>query len=81
MIKPVIITGCIIVFISAFFIVFAYDSIFKIVIECIQSPVSQQCNSRSLGFLFIFGILAVFVLIILNGITFYIMIKSWRPPK
>ncbi len=81
MIKPAIITGCIIVFISAFFILFTYDSIFKIVIGCIGDPVSQQCNSRSLGFLFIFGIFAVLALILIDAITFYIMVKSWRAPK
>lgn len=76
--KIVVFLSMVIIFISCFFIFFTFDSMLKSKLSC-DYETTFKCNVTELNFTIVFGILIVGMLLFVDTIVVYIMIKTWIP--
>ena len=76
--KLIIFLSMLIIFISCIFIFFTFDSMIKTKLVC-DYGVTISCNMPELDFTIIFGILIIGMLLSIDVIVMYVMIKTWVP--
>ncbi|MCK5023138.1 MAG: hypothetical protein KAS04_03120 [Candidatus Aenigmarchaeota archaeon] len=76
--KLIIFLSMLIIFISCIFIFFTFDSMIKTKLAC-DYGVTFSCNMPKLDFTIIFGILIIGILLSIDAIVMYVMIKTWVP--
>ncbi|MCX6815121.1 MAG: hypothetical protein NTY20_05740 [Candidatus Aenigmarchaeota archaeon] len=74
--RILIILGMLIVFISAFFILFIFDTIVKEQVKCMAGLESSSCDLREAGKTLIAGLTLIAMFLIIDGGVLYMIIKS-----
>ena len=72
--KILILIGMVIVFISAFFIFFVFDTSINAQIACFMDP-EAVCGSEEMG-AFVIGLLMIGMFIIIDIVTIYVVITT-----
>jgi len=73
--KVLIAVSMVIIFISAFFTFFIFDTVIKTEIECISGIENQVCDEQNFSLSFIFGLFMIGVFVLIDIIVVYIVAK------
>jgi hypothetical protein len=76
--KLVVFLSMVVIFISCFFIFFTFDSMVRSQLAC-EFGKALTCSVTELNFTIIFGIMIVGMLLFVDALVIYIMIKTWIP--
>jgi hypothetical protein len=72
--------GMVIIFVSAFFIVFTVDSIIKSDLNCVPGEGGKTvCNIDDMGFVFIIKTIMIGFFILIDIVTVYLIITNAMP--
>jgi uncharacterized membrane protein len=74
--RILIIIGMVIIFISAFFILFIFYSIVKDQVRCMAGFEANSCNLQESGKSLIIGVVLIAMFLIIDGGVLYMIIKS-----
>jgi len=74
--KILIILGMVIIFISAFFILFIFDSVVKDQVKCMTGFETNSCDVREASKTLLVGITLMAMFLIIDGGVLYMIIKS-----
>ena len=74
--KIVIAIGMVVIFISAFFMFFIFDTVIKDQIACISSLDSTLCDMKQTSSFLMIGIALITLFLLIDGVVLYIVIKS-----
>jgi hypothetical protein len=74
--KILIIIGMVIIFISAFFILFIFDTVVKRQVVCMQTIEQSTCNVKEMGQSLILGISLIAMFLIVDSGILYMIVKS-----
>jgi len=74
--KIIIFIGMLIIFISAFFILFIFDSVIKDQIKCMSGFEENTCSLRQTGTSLIIGIFIIAMFLIIDSAVLYLIIKN-----
>jgi hypothetical protein len=74
--KILIFIGMVIIFISAFFILFIFDTIVSEQLRCLSGLESGSCNVQESAKALILGITLIVMFLIIDGGVIYIIMKS-----
>ena len=74
--KILIVTGMVIIFISAFFILFIFDTVMKRQVVCLQAMEQAACNMKEAGQSLILGISLIAMFLVVDSGVLYMIIKS-----
>lgn len=74
--KILIAIGMVIIFISAFFILFILDGLMKNQLKCAVGMEASSCDQREAGKAIIIGLAFIAMFLIIDGGVLYMIIKS-----
>jgi len=74
--RILIIIGMVIIFISAFFIIFIFDSVVKDQVRCMAGFETYSCDVREASKTLVIGLAFIAMFLIIDGGVLYMIIKS-----
>jgi len=78
--KLLVAVGMLIIFISAFFILFIFNVMVRAQIRCLYEEGLINCNSAEMGFGFVIGLVIIAVFVMIDTAALYLIFSNLFKP-